>query len=59
MKSLQVELLDALGRYKPHGGPLDGLGNGFGIAEVVLVALVEGDHELGGDQPHVMAEASN
>ena len=56
MKSLQVELLDCLGGHKAHGGTLHGFGNGFGVAEVVLVALAEGLHELGRDQLHVVAE---
>jgi hypothetical protein len=42
VERLQIELLNRLGGHKPHGRPLDGLGNGFGVAEVVLVALAEG-----------------
>ena len=56
MQSLQVELLDRLGRHKAHGRPLDRFGNGFSIAEIVLVALAEGLHELRRDQLHVMAQ---
>jgi hypothetical protein len=56
MKSLQIELFDTLCGHKPHGGPLHGFSNGFGITEVVLVALAERLHELGGDQLHVVAQ---
>src|SRR5215210_3697337 len=56
MKSLQVELLDCLGRHEAHGGTQHGFSNGFGVAKVVLVALAERLHELGRDQLHVMAQ---
>jgi hypothetical protein len=34
---------------------LHGFGYGLSVSEVVLVALMEGLHELGRDQLHVMA----
>jgi hypothetical protein len=56
MESLQIELLDRLGRHEAHGRPLDGFGNGFSVAEIVFVALAEGLHELDGDQLHLVTE---
>jgi hypothetical protein len=56
MRRLQVELLNALGGHEAHGGMLNRLGHGFGIAEVVLLALGEGLHELTRHQLHVMTE---
>ena len=56
MKSLQVELLDGFGGHKAHCGTLHGFSNGLSVAEVVLVALAEGLHELGRDQLHVVAQ---
>ena len=53
---LQVELVNALGRHKAHGGALHCLGHGFGVAEVVLLALKEGLDELCRHQLHVVAE---
>jgi hypothetical protein len=41
VQGLQFELLAALERDKPHGGPLHGLGDRFGIAIIVLVAFQE------------------
>jgi hypothetical protein len=46
MQRLQVELVDTLCGNKTHGGPLRCLSHGFGITEVVLLALEEGLHEL-------------
>ena len=37
----QIHLLGRLDRHERHGGPLHRLGDGFGIAVVVLVALEE------------------
>jgi hypothetical protein len=56
VQGLQVKLLDRLGGHEAHGGAKYGLGNRFGVAEVIFVALAEGDHELRRDQLHVMAE---
>jgi hypothetical protein len=56
MQRLQVELVDTLGRDKAHGGTLHGLGHGFSVAEVVLLALEEGLHELPRHQLNVVAE---
>jgi hypothetical protein len=56
MRRLQVELVNGPGWHKPHGRPLHGFGNRLGIAEVIHLALAEGEHELGGDQLHVMPE---
>ena len=56
MQRLEVELVDTLGGNKTHGGTLHRLGYGFGIAEVVLLALEEGLHELPRHQLHVVAK---
>jgi hypothetical protein len=48
VQGLQVELFGRLGGDKAHGCALDGLGDGFGVAEVVLVALGERFHSLAG-----------
>src|SRR5262245_43655170 len=45
-----------LDRDEVHGRSLDGLGDGLGIAVVVLVALEERLDVLGRDQADVMAE---
>src|SRR3954447_26412104 len=44
MQRLQIELVDTLGGHESHGGTLHRLGYGFGVAEVVLLALEEGLH---------------
>ena len=56
MQRLKVELVDTLGGNEAHGGTLHGLSHGFGIAEVVFLALEEGLHELPRHQPRVVAE---
>ena len=56
MQRLQVELVDALGGHKAHGGTLHGLGNRLSVAEVVLLALEEGLHILRRHQLRVVAE---
>ena len=56
MQGLQVELLLRLGRDEAHGRALHGLGDGFRVAEVVLVALEEGLHVSGRHQSRVVAE---
>ena len=56
VQSLQLELLAALERDEAHGRPLHGLGDRFGIAIVVLVALQERLHVLRRDQADLMAE---
>ena len=55
MDGLQVQLVIGLDRYKAHVLALDGFGDGLGVHEIVLVGLHKGLHELGCDQPHVMA----
>ena len=55
---LKVQLVIGLDRNKAHVLPLDSLGNGLGIDEVVLVGLYEGLHELRGNQLHIMALCS-
>ena len=39
MQGLQVELVNTLGGNEAHGGTLHCLSHGFGVAEVVLLAL--------------------
>src|SRR5438034_11188357 len=56
MQCLQVELVDTLGGHEAHSRTLNGLGHGFSIAEVVLLALEEGLHEPPGYQLHVVAQ---
>jgi hypothetical protein len=56
MQGEQIHLLGRLDRHEGHGGPLHRLGDGFGIAVVVLVALQKRFDVLGRDQAHVMAE---
>ncbi len=56
MQRLQVELVDTLGGNKAHGGTLHSLSHGFSIAEVILLALEEGLHELPRHQLHIVAE---
>jgi hypothetical protein len=56
MKRLQVELLDCLGRHEAHGGAEHRLGDGFSIAEVILLAFAERLHELRRDQLHIVAQ---
>jgi hypothetical protein len=56
MQRLQVELVDTLGGDKAHGGTLHSLGHSLSVAEVVLLALEEGLHELPRHQLHVVAK---
>jgi hypothetical protein len=56
MQRLQVELVNAVGGHKAHGGTLNGLGHGFHIPKVILLALEEGLHELPWNQLHVVAK---
>ena len=58
MKRLRVELLDRPSRHAAHGRPPDGLGKGFGIAEVIFMAFAEGPHEPGRDQILVLGTPS-
>ena len=54
MKRLKIELLSALERHEPHGRSLDGFGNRFRIAIVVLMTLEIGLHILSRHQPNLM-----
>ena len=56
MQRLKIELINTLDGNKTHGGTLHCLSDGFSIAEVVLLALEEGLHELARHQLHVVAE---
>ena len=44
VQRLQVELIRGLGRHELHGRSLHRLGDGLGIAEVILLALRVGAH---------------
>lgn len=48
MQRLQIQLLGGLGRDEPHRRALHGLGNRFGIIEVVLLSLAVGRTYLAG-----------
>ena len=53
---MQIKLFGRLQRHRPHGRALDRLGNGLGIAVVVLVSFEKRLHVLGRQQAHVMAK---
>ena len=55
MQREQIALLGRLDRDEVHSRSLHGLGDGLGIAEVVLVSLEERLDVLGGDQANVVA----
>ena len=48
MQHLQIELLNGFGRHEPHGRALHRLGDGFRVAEVVLLSLGNGRTYLAG-----------
>jgi len=52
---LKVQLVVRLDRDKTHVFAFDRLCNRFRIHEVVLVRLYKRLHELGCDQPHIVA----
>src|SRR5437879_1424031 len=52
---LEVQLVIRLDRYKTHVLAFDRLRNRLRIHEIVLVRLHKGLHELGCDQPHIVA----
>ena len=54
MQRLHVELLLCLDRHEAHCRPLHGLGDGFGIQEVVLLRFDEGLYELRRDDARVV-----
>jgi hypothetical protein len=55
MDRLQIELLHRLERHEPHGRPLDGFANRFGIQQIILLRLDERLHVLRRDQSHVVS----
>jgi hypothetical protein len=57
VQGLQIKLLGRLQRHRTHGWTLRRLGDGLGIAVVVLVAFEERLDILGRQQVNVMAES--
>ncbi len=55
MDRLQVQLVVGFDRNKAHVLAFNRLSDGLGIHEVVLVRLHKGLHELGCDQPNIVA----
>jgi hypothetical protein len=55
MDGLQIQLLHGLEWHEPHGRPLDGLANRFGIQQIIFLRLDERLHVLGRNQPHVVS----
>jgi hypothetical protein len=55
VQCLKVKLVVGLDRYEAHVLAGHGFGNGFGIAEIVLVRLHERLDELPRNEAHVMA----
>src|SRR5215831_16649084 len=53
---LQIELLGGLCRDELHGWALDGLGDRFGVPEVILLSLGIRAHVLRRHQPRVVSE---
>jgi hypothetical protein len=47
-------LVGALEGSKPHGGPHQGLGNGFGIGRIMFVAFQKWADIVWGDQSHLV-----
>jgi hypothetical protein len=56
VQGLQVELFGGLGGDEAHGRPLDGFGDGRGVALVVVVALEECSDIFGRHESGVVAE---
>jgi hypothetical protein len=56
MERLKIQLFGALDWYEPHGRPLHGFGDCFGIAIVVLVPFAEWPNVLCRDQTDIMPQ---
>ena len=57
VQGLQIELLRRLQGHRAHGGPLRRLGDGLGVAVIVLVPLEEWFDILGRQKVDVMAQS--
>src|SRR5882672_9251458 len=56
MQRLQIQLLRGLGRHELHRRALRGIGNRFGIIEVVLLSLAIGADIFGRHQPGIVTK---
>jgi hypothetical protein len=54
VQRLQVQLFVAFDGHETHGRTPDGLGDGFGVNEVVFVSFHERLDVLGGNQTHLV-----
>jgi hypothetical protein len=57
VQCLQVQLIRGLGRDELHGRSLHRLGDGLGIAEVILLASGIGTNVLRRHQPGIVSKA--